>query len=85
MVRKIKVPALALEPAQEAEAQLLIKRFMAERFELELGSFEAQEVLELFCRELAPLFYNKAVADVQAVLSDRFASLESDIWALEKS
>jgi uncharacterized protein (DUF2164 family) len=58
---------------------------MEDRFELELGTFEVQEVLEVFTREVAPLFYNKAIADVQAHLSDRFVSIESDLWALEKS
>jgi uncharacterized protein (DUF2164 family) len=82
---KLKAPVLVLEPAQEQVAQQSIKRFLQERFELEVGSFEAQEVLELFIREVAPYFYDKAIADVQAVLSDRFASIESDLWALEKS
>ncbi|HCH75282.1 MAG: 1-(5-phosphoribosyl)-5-((5-phosphoribosylamino)methylideneamino)imidazole-4-carboxamide isomerase, partial [Pseudomonas sp.] len=54
-------------------------------FELELGSFEAQEVLDLFAREIAPLYYNKAIFDVQSHLKERFESIESDLWALEKS
>ena len=82
---RIKAPLLTLEPAQEQAAQQLLKRFLEERFELNVGSFEAQEVLDLFAREIAPHFYNKAISDVQAVLSDRFASIESDLWALEKS
>ncbi|MGY4531502.1 uncharacterized protein (DUF2164 family) [Pseudomonas sp. TE3786] len=82
---KQKVPSLSLEPAQETAAVAVLKRFLEDRFELELGSFEAQEVLEVFTREVAPLFYNKAIADVQAHLADRFVSIESDLWALEKS
>jgi uncharacterized protein (DUF2164 family) len=85
MSRKLKAPSLSLEPAQEAVAVAALKRFLEDRFELELGSFEAQEVLEVFTREVAPLFYNKAIADVQAHLADRFMSIESDLWALEKS
>ncbi|MEK1939419.1 MAG: DUF2164 domain-containing protein [Pseudomonas sp.] len=82
---KQKAPSLSLEPAQEAAAVAVLKRFLEDRFELELGSFEAQEVLEVFTREVAPLFYNKAISDVQAHLADRFLSIESDLWALEKS
>jgi uncharacterized protein (DUF2164 family) len=84
-VSRIKAPLLALDPAQEHAAQQLLKRFLAERFDLQLGAFEVQEVLDLFAREIAPHFYNKAISDVQAMLSDRFASIESDLWALEKS
>lgn len=82
---KHKAPLLELDAAQEQAAQQLIQRFMDDRFELELGSFEAQEVLELFAREIAPYYYNKAILDVQAHLKDRFESIESDLWALEKS
>ncbi len=82
---KTKAPVLTLDPAQEQAAQQTIKRFLENRFELELGSFEAQEVLDLFAREIAPLYYNKAIFDVQTHLKDRFESIESDLWALEKS
>ncbi|WP_312679365.1 DUF2164 domain-containing protein [Stutzerimonas nitrititolerans] len=82
---KLKAPVLTLDSAQEQAAQQTIKRFLEDRFELELGSFEAQEVLDLFAREIAPLYYNKAIFDVQTHLKDRFESIESDLWALEKS
>lgn len=82
---RLKVPVLTLDAAQEQAAQQTIKRFLEDRFELELGSFEAQEVLDLFAREIAPLYYNKAIFDVQTHLKDRFESIESDLWALEKS
>jgi len=82
---KLKAPVLTLDTAQEQVAQQIIKRFLEDRFELELGSFEAQEVLDLFARDIAPLYYNKAIFDVQTHLKERFESIESDLWALEKS
>ncbi|HCP56162.1 MULTISPECIES: DUF2164 domain-containing protein [Pseudomonas] len=85
MARSKITAQLKLEPAQEQAAVEALKRFLEQRFELELGSFEVHEVLEMFSREIAPLYYDKAIADVQAVLSDRFVSIESDLWALEKS
>jgi uncharacterized protein (DUF2164 family) len=82
---KLKAPVLTLDSPQEQAAQQIIKRFLQDRFELELGSFEAQEVLDLFAHEIAPLYYNKAIFDVQTHLKERFESIESDLWALEKS
>lgn len=82
---KAKAPILRLDATAEQAALQVLKRFLAERFELQLGSFEVQEVLDLFSREIAPHYYNKAIGDVQALLSERFASIESDLWALEKS
>lgn len=80
-----KPPILTLTPEQESEAGEKIKRFMRDRFDLDLGAFEALEVLELFTREMAPHYYNRAIFDVQAHLKERFESIESDLWALEKN
>ncbi|AAY95772.1 DUF2164 domain-containing protein [Pseudomonas protegens] len=84
-IKKPKPPILSLTAEQESEATHKIKRFLEDRFELELGSFEAAEVLELFTREIAPHYYNRAIFDVQAHLKERFESIESDLWALEKN
>ncbi len=61
MAVKKKLPILTLTPEQENEANHKIKRFMEDRFELDLGSFEAAEILELFTREIAPHYYNRAI------------------------
>ncbi|WP_289142194.1 DUF2164 domain-containing protein [uncultured Pseudomonas sp.] len=84
MAKKIKPPILNLTPQQESEATDKIKRFMEDRFELRLGSFEVAEILELFTTEIAPHYYNRAIFDVQTHLEERFESIESDLWALEK-
>jgi uncharacterized protein (DUF2164 family) len=62
---KLKSPVLSLKPEQEAEAVGKLQRFLAERFELELGSFEVLELLELFAKDVAPHYYNRAVDDAQ--------------------
>lgn len=85
MSRGRKIAPLELEGAAQQAALQALGRFLEDRFELELGSFEVQEVLDLIAREIAPHYYNKAIADAQALLADRFASLESDLWALEKA
>jgi uncharacterized protein (DUF2164 family) len=85
MSRGNKAALLELEGAAQQAALQALQRFLEDRFELELGSFEVQEVLDLISREIAPHYYNRAIADTQMLLADRFASLESDLWALEKS
>ncbi|KJK09410.1 MULTISPECIES: DUF2164 domain-containing protein [Pseudomonas] len=82
---RTKVPILTLAPEQEREALDVLKRFLEDRFELQLGSFEVAEVLELFTKEIAPHYYNRAIFDVQNHLKERFESIESDLWALEKN
>lgn len=81
---RTKAPILTLAPEQEREALDVLKRFLEDRFELQLGSFEVAEVLEVFTKEIAPHYYNRAIFDVQNHLKERFESIESDLWSLEK-
>ncbi len=85
MARPSKAPVLQLDASQREQAGAMLKRFLDERFELQVGAFEALEVLDWVLGEYGALLYNQAISDVQAHLKDRFESIESDLWALEKS
>ena len=84
MVRKPSAPLVRLEPEQTQRVVTALQTLLDDSFEVRLGRFEVEELLDFFARECGPLYYNKAVADVQALLRERVDSLESDIWALEK-
>lgn len=75
---------MELERAQTEPVVHALKRLLADRFDVELGGLEVEELLGFIGERLGPLYYNKAIADTQALLSERFDSLESDLWALEK-
>ena len=84
MARKPSAPLVRLEPEQTQRVVTALQTLLDDSFEVRLGRFEVEEMLDFFARECGPLYYNKAVADVQALLRERVDSLESDIWALEK-
>lgn len=84
-VKKPVEPVFQFSAQQRGVLGQSIKGLMAERFDLEMGSFEAEELLDFLIKECGPLIYNQAVMDVQGVLKERFESIESDLWALEKS
>ena len=83
-VKKPVEPVFQFSAQQRGVLGQAIKALMAERFELEMGGFEAEELLDFFIQKCGPLIYNQAVLDVQGVLKERFESIESDLWALEK-
>lgn len=58
---KTKASTITLAAQEEREALDTLKRFLEDRFELQLGSFEVAEVLELFSKQIAPLYYNRAI------------------------
>ncbi|WP_462380991.1 DUF2164 domain-containing protein [Pseudomonas sp. Marseille-QA0892] len=82
--REAKGPSIELDRAQIEPLVHELKRMLADRFDAELGGLEVEEMLAFIGERLGPLYYNKAIADTQALLSERFDSLESDVWALEK-
>ena len=84
MARRPSAPLVTLEPEQTQRLVTALQRLLGDNFDVRLGRFEVEELLDFFARECGPLYYNKAVADVQALLRERVDSLESDIWALEK-
>jgi uncharacterized protein (DUF2164 family) len=83
--KKSSEPVFQFSAQQRGVLGQAIKGLMAERFELDMGAFEAEELLDFFIKACGPLIYNQAVLDVQAVLKERFESIESDLWALEKN
>jgi uncharacterized protein (DUF2164 family) len=86
MARKwAKPPVLELDRSQTEAVVRTLKRLLVDRFDIELGGLEVEELLQAIGSELGPLYYNKAIFDIQAVVRNRFESLESDVWALEKS
>ena len=83
-LKKPAEPLFQFSAQQRGVLGQAIKALMAERFELHMGAFEAEELLDFFIQECGPLLYNQAVLDAQALLKERFESIESDLWALEK-
>jgi uncharacterized protein (DUF2164 family) len=67
---------LALAPKLQQQLQ--------REFDLELGGFEAQQLLELIAAELGPLIYNRALDDARRVVTDRYERLQDDLWQLEQ-
>lgn len=57
--------------------------FSVERSE-ELGRLAAEQLLDFFMEQAGPAIYNQAVADSRKLLLDRFASIEDELYTLEK-
>ncbi|MDR7317850.1 DUF2164 domain-containing protein [Brevibacillus nitrificans] len=61
-----------------------VQRFFHEQRGEELGNLEAEEMIEFFLKQLGPIFYNLGVQDARKLLQERFASLEDELYVLEK-
>jgi uncharacterized protein (DUF2164 family) len=61
-----------------------IKLYFSEELHQQIGSFDAEFLLDFFAREIGAYFYNRGLYDAQAVLSGRLDDIQDAIYQLER-
>lgn len=61
-----------------------VQRYFHEQRGEELGNLETEELIDFFWKQLGPLLYNLGVQDCRKLMLERFASLEDELYVLEK-
>jgi len=62
-----------------------IKSYFRDELDQELGSFEANFLLEFFAREVGPHFYNRGLADAHMLVTEKSEEIGYLIQELEKT
>lgn len=75
---------LKLTKEQQDEAIRNIQSYFEDERGEELGDLAAWGVLDLFMTQLAPYIYNQALSDAHTTVTQRMASMEDDLFALER-
>jgi uncharacterized protein (DUF2164 family) len=72
---------MGIELSKEARAEAVasIERYFRENMEEPIGNVAAGGLLGFFLEEIAPVVYNKAVADAQERLQLRVAELDIEV------
>ena len=72
---------MTIEIPKEARSDAIasMMRYFQENLEQKLGNVAAEGLLRYFLEELAPVVYNKAVADVQDRLQARVMEVDIEI------
>lgn len=60
-----------LTKEQKALAADMLKEFLLDSFDVEIGGLQASIMLDFITEKLGPLYYNKAVADAQAFITEK--------------
>lgn len=74
-----------LDREARSEGVRRIRAYFERERDEELGELAAGFVLDFVAEELAPLFYNAALADAQALVARTADSLDADLEALRRS
>ena len=61
-----------------------LQRYVATEWGFEMGSFDAEFLLDFVSKELGCYFYNRGLYDAQTVVNARFEEMAEAIVVLEK-
>ncbi|WP_246745842.1 DUF2164 domain-containing protein [Ciceribacter sp. L1K22] len=61
-----------------------VQEHFESEFELELGRFEAEELVDFFTQQIGAHFYNRGLYDAQSVMLGKIEDLNDAIYQLEQ-
>ena len=71
----------------QAEKDVIVRRiklYFSEELQQQIGSFDAEFLLDFFAREIGAYFYNRGLYDAQAALSNKLDDIQDAIFQLEQ-
>jgi len=76
---------MSIEISKEASTAAItsIRRYFEENMDEEIGNLGAGALLGFFLKEIAPIVYNQAVADVQTRLQAQIMDLDIEVHETE--
>ena len=76
---------IELSKEQRERAVEKIKAYFEQELQQDIGSFEAEFLLDFLAREIGPTFYNRGLFDAQQVFNEKVDELSYTIQELEKT
>ncbi len=62
-----------------------VKGYFADELDQEIGSFEAEFLMEFFAKEIGPYFYNRGLSDAHQIFTEKAEEIGYLVQELEKS
>lgn len=79
------MPKLDFSSEDQAAIVARVRDYFLSEFELDVGCFEAEGMLEFFAGEISAHFYNRGLYDAQAVITNQIEAINDAIYQLEQS
>ncbi len=75
-----------LQFTDEEKSQIVqkVKMYFLEELDQEIGSFDAQFLIDFFAEEVGAYFYNRGLYDAQAFFSSKIEEMAESIYELEQ-
>ena len=78
------MPKLDLSIKDQAALVERIKEYVLNEFEIEIGRFEAEGMMEFFAKAIGNHFYNRGLYDAQSVIVSQIDAINDAIYQLEQ-
>jgi uncharacterized protein (DUF2164 family) len=75
---------LAFTADEKSHLARKVQSYLREELDQEIGSFDAQFLIDFFAEELGVYFYNRGLYDAQALLAQKVGELSDSIYELER-
>ena len=75
---------IELDQAAEDEITKKIKDYLSEELNIDIGSFDAQYLLDFFSEQVGYQYYNQGLADALKAFEDKLEEFNELIYQLEK-
>ena len=75
---------IELDQAAEDEITKKIKGYLSEELNIDIGSFDAQYLLDFFIEQVGYQYYNQGLADALKAFEDKLEEFNELIYQLEK-
>ena len=69
---------------EKAEITGKVKMYFREELDQEIGSFDAEFLVDFFAEEIGAYFYNRGLYDAQALISSKVEEISEAIYELER-
>lgn len=76
---------IVLQPAVKAELVQRLQRYFNEELQQEIGSFDAESLLDFFSEQMGGYFYNQGLAGALAAFESKFEDITDSIYQLEQA
>ncbi len=75
---------IELDTSVKAEIVGRLQKYFLDELELEIGSFDAEFLLDFISKELGAYFYNQGLADALKTFATKMDDVSESIYQLEK-
>ncbi|MBU2883251.1 DUF2164 domain-containing protein [Psychrosphaera sp. B3R10] len=72
---------------KKSEQEIIISKiqnYFESQLDQEIGQFEAGFLLDFFAEQIGDHFYNQGLTDARAIISEKVATIDDELYAIEK-